>query len=294
MALADIIQIILSTLSLVATIAVSFSIYWLQTRHEKELRNAEFTRQQHELEEQATRFMIDNSEELACLPWCVVAANVARLQKHTRPIYSNFCRLSPELRDEVLRQAGIQLKTKDIPTNDWVYPCIERLKGDISKYQLGRDVLYDGAKYFFRSQNYFAKEYDFQTRRVFGPIYQLSSFEAVLNPSGKNCIGRYVSDYFRMVLGDTTGILKHQVTPPVNYVWADLGAAETPDESEVCGWVMALIHEITLCMNAYVYKGSRNNTLERDTVDSEILFFEDMYYETLLDLFYTYYAVKEA
>ena len=38
MSLADIIQIIIGVLSLVATIAVSFLIYWLQSRHEKEIR----------------------------------------------------------------------------------------------------------------------------------------------------------------------------------------------------------------------------------------------------------------
>ena len=37
MSLADIIQIIIGVLSLVATIAVSFLIYWLQSRHEKEI-----------------------------------------------------------------------------------------------------------------------------------------------------------------------------------------------------------------------------------------------------------------
>ena len=34
MSAADIIQIIIGVLSLIATIAVSFLIYWLQTRHE--------------------------------------------------------------------------------------------------------------------------------------------------------------------------------------------------------------------------------------------------------------------
>ena len=37
MSLADIIHIIIGVLSLVETIAVSFLIYWLQSRHEKEI-----------------------------------------------------------------------------------------------------------------------------------------------------------------------------------------------------------------------------------------------------------------
>lgn len=37
MTTAEIIQIVIGILSLVVTIAVSFLIYWLQTRHEKEI-----------------------------------------------------------------------------------------------------------------------------------------------------------------------------------------------------------------------------------------------------------------
>lgn len=41
---ADIIQIVIGFLSLLATVAVSFLIYWLQSRHEKEIEMAEAKR----------------------------------------------------------------------------------------------------------------------------------------------------------------------------------------------------------------------------------------------------------
>lgn len=288
MPLADIIQIVLSALSLMATIWVSYSIYWLQTKHEKELRETELSQQRRAMEEQAIQFMIDNSDELNYLPLCVVAANVARLKKHARQIYSNFCRLSPEMRDEVLRQTGVRLKTGDIPTFDWVFPCIEKLQADIEAYQLGRDILYSGAKYFFRSQNYFSNEYDFDIRQVFDPIYPLCSYTAFFNATGKVNIGRYVDDYFRLVLKDSAGVLKKSTIPPIDYVWTELGANRS-DEDETCGWVMALIHEITLCLWGYVYRENSSETPERESTDAQVEFYEDMYYQTLLDLFYTYY-----
>ena len=46
MSLADIIQIIIGVLSLVATIAVSFLIYWLQSRHEKEIQKLQCEKEQ--------------------------------------------------------------------------------------------------------------------------------------------------------------------------------------------------------------------------------------------------------
>ena len=53
MGLSDIIQIIIGILSLIATVAVSFVIYWLQMRHEKELQKLEDQQKQNELEEKA-------------------------------------------------------------------------------------------------------------------------------------------------------------------------------------------------------------------------------------------------
>ena len=64
MSTADIIQIVLAAFSLIATVVVSLVLYWLERRHENVLHKIEEKRRQHELEEQATRFMMDNSEEL--------------------------------------------------------------------------------------------------------------------------------------------------------------------------------------------------------------------------------------
>ena len=63
MTAAEIIQIVIGILSLVATIAVSFLIYWLQTRHEKEIQKLQEEKEQKELEMQARLFLIDNALE---------------------------------------------------------------------------------------------------------------------------------------------------------------------------------------------------------------------------------------
>ena len=92
MTLADIIQIVIGVLSLLATIVVSFAIYWLQMRHEKELQRLEEKQKQKDLEEKANLFLMYNESERDYLPWCVLAANPHRLEKHTRDIYTYFCR----------------------------------------------------------------------------------------------------------------------------------------------------------------------------------------------------------
>ena len=80
MSLADIIQIIIGVLSLVATIAVSFLIYWLQSRHEKEIQKLQCEKERIALQEKARLFLIDNQEERDYLPWCIIAAIYIRLK----------------------------------------------------------------------------------------------------------------------------------------------------------------------------------------------------------------------
>lgn len=139
MGLSDIIQIIIGILSLIATVAVSFVIYWLQMRHEKELKKLEDQQKQNELEEKAKIFLMDHEDERDYLPWCVLAANLHRLQKHTRVIYTEFCRCPEELRNEILKQSGFEIGS--IKGQAWVNTCIEKLKDDIKEYNLGQRLL---------------------------------------------------------------------------------------------------------------------------------------------------------
>ena len=62
MTTAEIIQIVIGILSLVATIAVSFLIYWLQTRHEKEIQKLQDEKEQKELETKARLFLMSLRE----------------------------------------------------------------------------------------------------------------------------------------------------------------------------------------------------------------------------------------
>ena len=56
MEIVDILQIILGILSLISTIAVSFAIYWLQLRHEKEMERLTKENAEKVLKEEADRF----------------------------------------------------------------------------------------------------------------------------------------------------------------------------------------------------------------------------------------------
>ncbi len=75
---------------------------------------------------------------------------IAFLEDYEEGLVSNvYCRCTEELQNEILRQAGY--KSNSIQGTRWVQKCIMDLEKDIERYNLGRDYLYDGAKYFHRS-----------------------------------------------------------------------------------------------------------------------------------------------
>lgn len=282
MTLSDIIQIIIDVLSLIATIAVSFLIYWLQMRHEREIEQIEAKRTQQYIEEKAHVFLSENNEERDYLLWCAVASNVCRHDKHTRQIYTNFCRCPAELQSEILRQSGFDIK---LPTDvKWIDQCIASLKLDIEKHKLGQDYLYDGAKYFHRGyERYRDQEWeDLQQRRDLNPIAVRSSFYGGKNSS----LLDYIDEYFMFLYSEHRPTLYNKTPkPPLDYMWENYRLGEA-DEKEVCRWIMEAVSVITIvCHNRENGIGGIHNL----TTDAIVETFEDKYFKTLLLLFYTYY-----
>lgn len=284
MSLVDIIQIIIGILSLVATIAVSFSIYWLQLRHEKELQKIIKQQEYKELEEKAKLFLIDNEAERDYLPWCVIAANIHRLDKHTREIYNSFCRCPEELRNEILKQAGFKMES--IKGQIWVNDCVEILKKDIQKYNLGKDYLYEGAKYFHRSyERYRDLEWN-DTPRVFEPICKDNHFRFSIGMD-KLDIGSYIDEYFYYFIDKRIELEEDEPISPIDYVWNYQNLAYA-DEETVCMWMMELIQNIAII----IYNRSGVEKINGDILeytDAQVETYEDKYYATLQTLYNAYY-----
>lgn len=289
MATADIIQIVIGILSLLATVAVSFAIYWLQSRHEKEIQRADAKREQKDLEEKAHVFLSENSSERDYLPWCIVAANLHRHEKHTRDIYTNFCRCSSELQSEILKQAGFTLQI--IKGRDWVDTCFKELDNDREKYKLGRDYLYDGAKYFHRGfERYRGLPYRLDELRATDVIYH-SPLKAEFIDNKYDFIN-YFDRYFECMVGelDIKELGQEKPIPPADYIWnsQDLGGAE---EEVVCYWMIEYVLEVVL--NIYNrFCGGLEGIMFENSTDAQAETFEDKYYETLLWMYYTYYEPK--
>ena len=285
MNIADVIQIIIGILSLIATVGVSFAIYWLQSRHEKEMEDLAKEKEKKLLKEEADKFLIDNESERDYLPLCVFASNLHRHEKHTRKIYTNFCRCRTELQNKILEVA--EFKCRTIDGVDWLDKAIDNLKDDIQKYHLGRDYLYDGAKYFHRGfKRYREEEWDYSYKLLFKQIVENKRWRAFVG-TDLISISSYLDDYFYYCIDKhDTEKLNGDPLPPIDYLWDSQNLASI-EESEVCGWIMEIVDAITVIIH--------NKTIERDNdlyfddlTDEEAETFEDKYYETVRALYYTY------
>ena len=290
MTIAEIIQIIIGILSLLATIGVGFTIYWLQLRHEKEIEGMEKKQRQKELEEKAHIFLNENSNERVYLPWCIIAANLHRHENHTKKIYKNFCLCSIELQNEILKQAGFSLQMPE--GQDWVDECFNKVNEDIKKYKLGANYLYDGAKYFHRGFSRY-RELPYRLDDLHSQIvaYDETNTKAKFYDS-KILLDEYFDHYFECANGecDFAELGQDNPIPPSNYFWQmqGLGAAE---ESIVCYWIMEFV---LLAVNVYnrIYNGLSGPMFENST-DAQVITYEDQYYKTLLWLYYTYYDSQQ-
>lgn len=291
MTASEIIQIVIGTLSLVATVAVSFLIYWLQHRHEKEMERIGERQRLEKLTEEAHKFLIDNADEVEYLPWCVIATNQHRHANHIRKIYTNFSRCSVELRNKILEIAGFSLRT--INGTDWVDKGFEKLEDDIEKYHLGEQpFLYDGAKYFHRSfESYKDLEYKGQYDRLFKTIYKQSPlFAWEKNKAGKISLSSYIEQYFDYVF-DTdrklSGLEWEEPIPPVDYVWDGCELCNI-DEDFVCFWVMELVGNFIINIHNRIDELDEENMLFNNSTDAQVETYEDRYYQILEWLYFTY------
>lgn len=277
-----ILQTVFAGLSFVATIAVSFTVYWLQKRHEQEIQRIDDKRIQRELEEKAHAFLSENSDEREYLPQCYIASQLFRHEKHTRKIYTDFCRCPIDLQKEILHQAGFTLSVPvDSVSVDHYIDC---LQADIKKHKLGRDYLYDGAKYFRRAyERYRDQEWE--------DLNGIQSFEMIAPPGfysmkKANSLLDYIDEYFYFLYSEhRPAFYDPNPPPPLDYMWKSFHLGNEK-ELEVCRWIMEAVCDIAITIHNRE-KGQQDH--DQMITSAAIETFEDKYLDTILWLAYTYY-----
>lgn len=270
-------------MNFLATSALTIAIYWLQRSHEKEREQMEAESQKRAIAEAARVFLIDNEDEIEYLPLSAIAKSLNLKRKHHRAITTKFLRCSEEVQKEILKQANFQPIEV---SKEQVSVALKQLKDDIKAHGFGRDILYDGAKYFHRAMECYANDkIDTVNPYIFEDIrqthfYQGDSLKLLKDTSYNGTLYGYMYDYLHSAdLGKSKWLLQ----PPIDMVWeqCDLGRCS---EEIMTFWMMRIIID-----GCRVFAESEEDFIfDEDLIETQ----EDMYYYAVMALYSTYVEKK--
>ncbi len=281
MSLGEIHQVLIGFASFLATIIISIIIYKMQRKHEKEIDDLRKLQIKKDIEDKANSFLIDNEDERDYLPWCVIASAIHRHKKHTRRIYTEFCRCNDDVQREILKQAEFSIEI--IQDNDWIETVLSALRSDIKKHKLGSDYLYDNGKYLHRSfENYRDQRWTNETEKDYFPY--IATKIGFYTKNEQNFIS-YVEEYFNFLYSEyRPKLYNRNPPPPIDCAWETFRLANAK-EIEVCRWMLEIVYSIVVNIHNRYYG---TNKISETFTDANIDTFEDKYYETLLWMYYTY------
>lgn len=281
----EITTILLQALTLIATVAISIVLYYLNNKHKEEdkrLKN----------EQLAKAFIIDNNVISDFVPLCIVASALNRHKKHHKTLFNEFNKLSDDVQKEVLKQCNYEIDL--IKETEWVNKSINYVNKYLNDNNLGNDrnnYLYDNGKYLHYAIRYFSeKEYD---DRRYNKKYRNPFPSKKIGFEGNNSVeylidfDTYCDDYMFYVIISTRKdfiIYKSEkIAPkPIKYLEAveNLIRAENED---VCYWVLDFVYFFSI----YIIKDYPSEYKS----DARIETYEDKYYEVMLSLYLLYKLV---
>lgn len=281
----QIITLIISALSLVSSIFVSFSIHFMGN---KSITN----RYKLDVETSARKFIIDHGDgEILYLPYCIFSSGVNRHHKHIRAIYNDFDALPNDVQKEVLRLAGYDYEL--IQGGEWVDKGLKEIEEFSESYDFGDTFLYDGAKYLYRAfskhSSALVSSYNELEDLYDDELGWIPEGAKQFYPSGKINFSQYLESYYQaFVLGNNEKkIGKQEVTKPLTYL-KNVKNFYYCTEEELCFWIMVSVREMASCVERTRHKGDLEQTEAPGVIsrgDALPKTFEDMYYETLMQLY---------
>lgn len=269
--------------SLIVTTVLTIKIYRLERSHEKEREQMEVEARKKAVVETARVFLIDNEDEIEYLPLSVIAKSLNLKRKHHRAITTKFLRCSEEVQKEILKQVNFQPIEV---SKEQVSTVLKLLRDDIKTYCFGRDVLYDGAKYFHRAmERYSDKEIETVNPYIFEDIkrthfYQGDSLKLLKDTSYNGTLYGYMYDYIHSAdLGKSKWLLQ----PPIDMVLSQCDLAGCPEEI-MTFWMMRIVID---CCRVFA-ESEEDFAFDEDLIETQ----EDMYYYAVMVLYNTYIAKK--
>ena len=286
MTMYDIIQLIISVMSLISTIVISVVLYRLDRKREFQIEIHNEKIRQINLEHEADIFIINNGDEIEYLPLCVIANNINGTKKHKREIYNNFNLCTDELKMIILKKRNIFLR--EIKAENWFDECNDKLIDQISRLKLGRNMFYDNAKYVTRCFEYYSKKVIPNIDVEFSiPDYSVRDSEMLFRKVCTTDMYIYISRFFNYL--EDINIYNNpqniEMIPPCDYVYE---LAVDKDTETYC----------RLCTEQMRYLCSELRSLDLDSsickspygavVDIQPKYYEDLFYCAAYELYMTF------
>lgn len=285
---ADIIQIIIGVLSLMATIAISIVVAKVEQKREKQNHASE-------LRQLAKEFIIDNQAEIGYLPLCIFAKARSEFSANKRQIYNQFNRCTEELQNEILRQQNIPIGLID--DSKELDHCLDLFDKQALETKLwNQSFLYEGGKYFHRSiSRYREDKIEDEDPHEF-EIPLLNDRVKMLSSDHKTDLALYMDRYLEFILrdrDDTKNCLEKLPQVPPFSVIDQMHDVRNCAEKIICFWIMRFIQSGCIAFWRHDLVQDRGAEWRQLSIESGLVeTYEDMYYDTLLTLYITYSPIS--
>ena len=272
----EVANLIISIFSLIATIAISFVIYFLECHNQKLIDDKE-------IKEKAKKFILDNSNELDYLHWATVAVGCFPQNNHVRKIYNEFAFLDKETREEVLKEREINCEL--ISNDKWIDSKINLIIDAIEKLGIGDDFLYDNGKYFTRAYDYKEQsikelEHKKYSNDIYNDYFHLNRM--FLKNKDHLTYTQYLEDYLYCKFDKPELMPRDNDIPlPNDYLLAAENLRNCR-EDYLCYWMMVMVENV----DSYAIRYLEYTEEEHSQTDAQIETYEDMYFSILYDLYY--------
>lgn len=273
----------ISIASIVISIVVTVVIYRFGRRIEK--RN-----DKTEIERLAREFIIKFAdEEILYLPYCVMANATHRHHKHIREIYNAFDALPSSVQKEILFLAGYDYEP--IYDDSWVQESLNEIIEFAEKRDLGDPFLYGGCKHFydaFDCSKHDVYEFSYE-EEFFDDYFDTGSSYIGSNGLFKISFSLYLEFYYRtFILGENEQELAREDVPkPLDYL-KEVKQFASCSTIGLAFWMMHSVSELSCLVLRDRHGGYLDDVDKSGFVyrgDAAPQTFEDLYYETLMDLY---------
>lgn len=282
----DIAQLVISILSLIATVAVSVIIYFLESKRDKQIDIGNENARIRNLEHEAEIFIIKNGDDIDYLPLCVFANNLNGTRKHKRAIYNNFNICSDELKKIILEKQKIYIK--DLPSWNWFSQCITLFEDKIELLDLGRSLYYDDAKYIKYCFDFYGKNEvpDINDRLEFND-YDIKDENLISRGIFTCTLNMYLNHFF--AFKNDSRCYKNPdniIFPsPCDMIY-DIAVGD--DEQKYCFWMAHLMRYLCAHIRLTKNENSFYQNSYSQAIEINEQFFEDLYYCAVYELYITF------